>query len=148
MNFEILINQFGQNLISEDRLLEIFGISTSENKRKILQNMHYLILQSKPLLTDIEKAINLAKLKPTYTPCVILNKGLTYNNFNKIIALPENELLKAFKLFIFLFKVAYKRRYIEEKNNPDKWWYWDLSNSITLQKIQHLLNKNTKSSTI
>lgn len=28
-----------------------------------------------------------------------------------------------------LFKIAYTRRFNEEKNDPYKWWYWDLSDS-------------------
>jgi len=49
--------------------------------------------------------------------------------------LPENELNKTFTLFLSLFKIAYQRRYQEEKNNPDKWWYWDLSDEKKLKLI-------------
>ena len=32
-----------------------------------------------------------------------------------------------------LFRIAYYRRFIEEKNNPYKWWYWDLSDAKNIE---------------
>ena len=102
----------------------------------MIREIGNLIFQSKSNIDDIDKAISNSKLKPTFTPCVIIMKGLNHGNFEKIINLPENELVKAFKLFIYLFKEGYLRRYLEEKDNSNKWWYWDLSNHANLKKIR------------
>lgn len=103
-----------------------------ESKRSMLRDIENLIIQSKSTTDDISKS----GLKPTFTPCVIIKKGLNYGNFQKIIGLPENELTKAFRLFIYLFKEGYHRRYLEEKDAPNKWWYWDLSNDENLERIR------------
>ena len=98
-----------------------------------------MILQSKVKVEDVEIAIESSKLKKTYTPCVLLKKGIKYVNFKRIIDLPENELNKALILFFTLFKIAYQRRFKEEKNTLSKWWYWDLSDEKNIGKIKELL---------
>jgi hypothetical protein len=92
-------------------------------------------MQSKPEEGDIEPAIIKSDLKSTFTPCVLLKKGVANHNLKKIINLPEYELTKAFVLLLNLFKVAYERRFIDEKDNPHKWWYWELSDHEKLEKV-------------
>ncbi|NKI25390.1 hypothetical protein SAMN04487911_12510 [Arenibacter nanhaiticus] len=132
---EMLINKYGQGLVNSKELLSNFNTFESEKKRTFLTDMTFLILQSKPNDNDIETAILESKLKPTYTPCILLKKGITSHNLNKIIALPENELDKVFLLFLSLFKIPYQRRFQEEKNHPDKWWYWELSDENRVKMI-------------
>lgn len=97
-----------------------------------------MIIQSKPQVKDIELAIEDSGLKPTYTPCVLLKKGIAKHNLQKIVNLPEEEYMKSFVLLLSLFKAGYKRRFNIEKDNPDKWWYWDLSDS---RNVEMILNK-------
>jgi Family of unknown function (DUF5958) len=132
---EILINKYGQGLVDSAELLSNFNILDSEKRRAFLNDMTFLIMQSKPSDNDIETVILDSKLKSTYTPCIILRKGVASHNLNKIIDLPENELEKVFLLFLSLFKIPYQRRFIEEKNHPDKWWYWDLSDEHKVEMI-------------
>jgi hypothetical protein len=134
---EILINKYGQDLISADELLNKFSINDLSSKRVYLKKMLGLIGQSKPKDEDIELAIKESGLKPTFTPCVLLQKGVASHHLQKIIELPESELNKALILLLSLFKVAYKRRFMEERNSPNKWWYWDLSNSETVEQIRN-----------
>lgn len=132
---EILINKYGQELVEIDSLLNLFlGFDLSYQKIFLHEILH-LILQSNPNDEDIESAITHSRLKSTYTPCVLLRKGVSYHNLKKMIDLPENELKKVFVLFLSLFKIAYRRRFIIEKNNLDKWWYWDLSDKVNIDKI-------------
>lgn len=135
LEHEILVNKYGQELIEIEPLLLIFEDLEIIPKRDFLTDILFLILQSKPKDSDIEPAILESGLKPTYTPCVLLKKGVATHNLNKIIELPENELEKALFLFLSLFRIAYKRRFAIEKNNPDKWWYWDLSDETNISKI-------------
>lgn len=131
----ILVNKFGQDLISIDEMLDFFSSFDLNMKRSFLLEINSLILQSKPKEEDIEPAIISSGLKSTYTPCVLLKKGVANHNLVKLINLPENELQKAFVLLLNLFRIAYKRRFAVEKNNPEKWWYWDLSDEENINRI-------------
>ncbi len=132
---EILVNKYGQELISIEQLLNLFGGFDMSSQKVFLNEMLFLILQSKPKEEDIEPAIVNSGLKATYTPCVLLKKGVANHNLEKLITLPENELTKAFVLLLNLFRIAYKRRFAVEKGSPDKWWYWDLSDETNINRI-------------
>jgi hypothetical protein len=132
---EILINQYGQGAAHIDSLISLFSEIDKNSRKAFFINLLNLIQQSKPRNGDIELAIRESKLRPTYTPCIVLKKGVKNYNLMKIINLPENELQKAFILLLNLFKVAYQRRFEEEKNNPNKWWYWDLADNEKVNTI-------------
>lgn len=132
---EILVNKFGQGLVAIEQLKEWFGLLEVLKQKEFLKEFLYLIIQSKPKKEDIEPAIIDSRLKSTFTPCVLLKKGLANHDLEKLVNLPENELTKTFVLLLSLFKIAYNRRFTVEKNNPDKWWYWDLSDSEKVEII-------------
>lgn len=133
---EILINQYGQNLVSIEVLLENYKISDIENRRIYLQHLVTLIIQSRCVNSDISQAIDNSHLKKTFTPCVLLEGGgIKYYNLKKIISLPDYELDKTLVLLLNLFKIGYNRRFQQERNNPNKWWYWDLSDDKNIKKI-------------
>lgn len=143
LNQDILINQYGQNLVLIEVLLGDYKMLASSDKRRYLLHLITLILQSKSEDLDIPQAIENSCLKKTYTPCVLLEKGgVKYHNLKRIIELPDYELEKVLILLLNLFKIGYNRRFQQERNNPDKWWYWDLSNEKTID----LIRKNAKSS--
>ncbi|SFN92271.1 hypothetical protein SAMN05421594_4726 [Chryseobacterium oleae] len=132
---QIFINKYGQDLVNIDPFKILFSNFNIENKRDYLEGIISLIIQSKPQNEDIEPAIKASGLRPTFTPCVLLKKGVANHNLIKLINLPDFELEKTLVLLMSLFKIGYKRRFIEEKNNPDKWWYWDLSDRNIEDKI-------------
>lgn len=136
LNEEIQINQWGQNLKEINHFIDFFSELSLIEKRQYLMDLSYLILQSKPENTDIDEAINSSGLKQTYTVCIVLKKnGLKLFSFEKAINLPDNELNKCLILFLYLFRISYLRRYEKEKNNTDKWWYWDLSIEKNINNI-------------
>lgn len=133
---EILINKWGQKLVSFEEMEQSFHNFSEEEKKIYLTDMANLILQSKPQNIDIGDAIKRAGLKDTYTPCTLLKKnGVKLFSFEKIINLPENEQSKTFKLLLYLFQISYERRYEIEKNDINKWWYWDLSDDKNIDEI-------------
>lgn len=137
---EILINKYGQGIITIDSMLNLFNSFNIENKRNYLEEILHLILQSKPNDNDIKPAIEQSKLRPTYTPCILLKKGgVATHNLRKLVNLPDNEQQKVLTLLMSLFKIAYQRRFNEEKNNPGKWWYWDLSDKNNILKIESMI---------
>lgn len=133
---EILINKYGQDLITSEKLTEKFNLLDSHQNRLFLNDILHLIMQSKAKDEDIEEAIRESKLKVTYTPCVLLKNGVANHNLQRLVQLPTNELNKVFVLLLNLFKIAYKRRFKLEKNNADKWWYWDLSDDRKVEAIK------------
>ncbi len=142
IEYEILFNKYGQEIIPAEVLVAKFLEANEPIQLDLFNHLLFIILQSKALDSDVEYAIKRSNLKPSLTPCVILKKGVGMNNLKKIINLPSNEKLKSFRLLLELFKVAYERKYKIEKNDPMKWWYWDLSIPSIENKIYQ--NYNTK----
>jgi hypothetical protein len=136
---QILVNKYAQGLVDISELLNMFLSLTLNVKQSFLKNIIVLINQSKPTEEDIKPAIDESKLKSTFTPCVLLRKGIENHHLQKIAELPDSELGKALVLLLSLFKIAYLRRFELEKNNPYKWWYWDLSDET---KIKQIMNKD------
>lgn len=135
LEHEILVDKYGQELVATEKLLNLFVSFDMSSQKVFLNEILYLILQSKPKEEDIEPTIISSGLKSTYTPCVLLKKGITNHNLEKLVNLPDNELTKAFILLLNLFRIAYKRRFAVEKNTPEKWWYWDLSDEANINRI-------------
>lgn len=140
INEQIVINKFGQDLLSFPDVLNIFQSKVKENKKIFLTDLSFLIIQSKASERDIDSAIELGNLKPTFTPCVKIRKGIKRNVLQEIIDLPDNETEKVLVLFLSLYKIAYKRLLKKEKDNPYKWWYQDLSNDNFVNRIKTLSN--------
>jgi hypothetical protein len=139
LEHEILVNKYGQDIVGIEPLLLIFERFEISSKKDFLNDIVFLILQSKPQEEDIEPAIEESGLKSTYTPCVLLKKGVANNNLQRLVDLPNDELKKVFVLLFNLFRIAYKRRFTVEKDNPDKWWYWNLSDENNIRKIEKML---------
>jgi len=137
-NEAITLNKYGQGLIVSEILVDTFSGLGLIEKRNYLKEIIALIQQSKPKEEDIQPAILESNLKPTFTPCVLLTKGVANQHLQKIAELPESELNKALLLLLGLFKVSYQRRFQAEKNNPNKWWYWDLSDNQKINKIRKI----------
>lgn len=135
---DILINQYGQGIIPIKFLIDAYNKLDNNDKKRYLQHLVCLIIQSKATDLDIQQAIFHSCLQETFTPCILLKKdGVKYFNFKKIIDLPMNEWDKVLILLLNLFKIAYYRRFLNEKNNPDKWWYWDLSINENVCNVLH-----------
>ncbi|WP_348800621.1 DUF5958 family protein [Flavobacterium adhaerens] len=132
---EIEVNKFGQGLVEIDDLFNNFSLLSFDKKKDFLIDILFLIMQSKPEEEDIENVIEQSKLKRTYTPCVLIKKGVANHTLKKLTELPENELSKSFILLLHLFKISYKRRFEIEKNDINKWWYWDLSDDVKVKTI-------------
>lgn len=134
---EILIDQYGQYLIDESEILVRFDKLTEVQKEEYLLELIELILQSKLKDSDIATAIESSQLRSTYTSCVLLvRNGIKYHNLKRIADLPLFEQPKSLKLFLNLFRIAYQRRFEEEKEQGNKWWYSDLSDEKNVELIR------------
>lgn len=139
IEWEIKINQYAQGVIPLECLLSSFEGMKEDEQKAFINGILHLLLQSKPLAEDIKTSIENSGLKPTYTPCVLLAKGMDNANLYKIADLPSNEWKKVLVLFLHIFRIAYSRRYLQEKESrKDKWWYWDLSNEKNVERIKEM----------
>ena len=78
MNLEelILLNKYGQGLIPANQVLNEFSPLPLKMKRESISKLIYLIIQSRVSDIDIAPAIEESQLRSTYTPCVMLKKGV------------------------------------------------------------------------
>ena len=136
-NDDLEINMYAQGLVEADYLIVMFNTFSLEQKHLYLRHILFFIGQSKPSEDDISSVIEISRLRPTFTPCVLLKKGVKYHNLIKIAELSENELVKSLILLLSLFRIAYLRRFKQEMNSY-KWWYWDFSDPKNIEKAKNL----------
>ena len=72
-----------------------------------LQTIAFICHQAHPRREEIDGAITLAGLKPSFTPCVMLHKAVQPEHaLNRIAGLPADERQKAFRLLFALYCLA------------------------------------------
>ncbi|KAI9129574.1 DUF5958 family protein [Acaryochloris sp. CCMEE 5410] len=108
---ELQLNRIAQGLVKESEGILWFEGLLPVQRQQVLIDLARMCDQSHPRNDEVSKAIAYAQLKPTFTPCILLKsanppeKGLY-----KIIALPESEQIKSFRLLIALFAISDARR--------------------------------------
>ena len=109
-HIELHLNQIAQGHITIKKGIDWFNSHDLNEKKEIIQTLSEILTQAHPTNNEIENGIEISKLKPTYTPCVLMAE----KQFNEAVAtirnLPENELGKTFELWISIFSIADKRR--------------------------------------
>ena len=134
---EIAINQIQQELISQQDAKNWFLSFPTEAQQEILQRLSYMALQAGAQETDVSLAIAKSKLRPSYTPCVLLSKGRLKEQMAKLLKLPTSEFIKAFFLSISLLAIADARRYNKYcQDGCSHWWHRDLSDRKVVDKIR------------
>ena len=108
---ELILNKISQDKISFDIGLSWFDNLDLSIQKEIIRKLITFIQQSHPDKESIDLGLELAPIKKTMTPVVIL-KTLDHLNvaLNKIVDLPDSEIQKSFITLISVFKVADKRR--------------------------------------
>ena len=136
IKYEIFINQIIQGIKSFNEGVNWFEMFDDKIKLDILRGLNYMMLQSGAQDSDVDLAIFESKLKPTYTPCVLLKKGRLNDQSWKILNLPASEYRKSFILFLIIFKIAdERRRNLLCKGNCSHWWHKDLSDKKVVDEI-------------
>jgi len=107
---ELHLNRIAQGLIPASEGIAWFEGLGSDEQQAVLRLLVLITVQAHPLKSEVEPAISQAKLKPTFTPCVMVSKaeiperGFNFGN------LPPHEWTKTFRLLIALFSIADRRR--------------------------------------
>jgi hypothetical protein len=106
------LNQIAQGLISWTEGVSWFNGLPSLARSAVLRELAAIAKQSHPKADEVEQAIQLAGLKPTFTPCVLVTKAAPAPEqaFHKVISLPEDEWEKSFRLLVGLLAIADARR--------------------------------------
>ncbi|MBD0342699.1 MAG: hypothetical protein ICV61_18040, partial [Microcoleus sp. Co-bin12] len=99
---EITLNKIQQELISQEDAKKWFLRFPTEYQQEILQRLSYMTLQAGAREEDVCLAIAKSKLRPTYTPCVLLSRGRLKEQMAKLLKLPPSEFIKTFFLLMSL----------------------------------------------
>jgi len=90
-----------------------------------LRTVALMCHQAHPCGEEIDPAITLAELKPTFTPCVMVRSAVQPEHaLNRIADLPADERQKAFRLMFALYCIAdTRRRQTQCKNGCSHEWH-------------------------
>jgi len=140
---EITLNKIQQELISQEDAKKWFLRFPTEYQQEILQRLSYMTLQAGAREEDVSLAIAKSKLRPTYTPCVLLSRGRLKEQMAKLLKLPPSESIKTFFLLVSLLAIADARRYCKYcQDGCSHWWHRDLSDRKVLDKIRRELQQS------
>lgn len=87
-----------------------FNESGPEQREDILRALNMCIFQSHPTEEDIKDGIAESGLKETYSPCVLVLRKPFNLARQKAMSLTGLDQERAFRLFLFIFSVADRRR--------------------------------------
>lgn len=98
---EIFINQFTQGINNLQDMNEWFKSYDLSNKRDLLANLLYMVLQSQPTYDEIEASAMFLKKLKSPSAVILLNKNKPFQKYGyQICDLPEKELLNGFDILI------------------------------------------------
>lgn len=133
----IILNQIQRELISQEDAKNWFLSFPIADQYEILKWLCDMALQARARDEDVSLAIAKSKLRPTYTPCVLLSKGRLKEQMVKVLKLPPSEFLKSFVLLVSLLGIADARRYSKDcQDGCGHWWHRDLSDRQVLDEIK------------
>jgi hypothetical protein len=129
---EVALNRIAQGIISLAEGVNWFAEKSEVDRRGILKTLGEMVYQSHPLPDDVPNAIEMAGLKPSDTPCVLLAKAGSdrqrYQRARQISELPGYEHQKSFLLLLKVFEISDRRRRETKcKDHCNHWWHQPLS---------------------
>ena len=134
---EILLNQLAQGLVDLESGLRRFCALDGDKKQELLRNLSVMTQQAGARFEDVPLAIEKAKLKATYTPCVQLTSGSALKEqLSRALQLPTSEYEKLFRLLLALLQIADNRRQQKCGQNCSHWWHRNLADTMTLASIR------------
>ncbi|CAL9674080.1 hypothetical protein SUDANB15_07629 (plasmid) [Streptomyces sp. enrichment culture] len=85
------------------------GLADTE-QFEVLRDLAGFCIQARATSEDGSESIRRAGIRPTHTPAVLVTRGRLIEQLTKIINLPQDERVKAFRLLVALLGVADERR--------------------------------------
>ncbi|BDH07289.1 DUF5958 family protein [Streptomyces seoulensis] len=106
----VILNELAQGLRPLGQGVESFEALSSEDQFEVLRDLGGHCIQARATVEDGPESVRLAGIRPTHTPAVLITRGQLARQLTKIINLPQDERVKAFRLMVALLRVADKRR--------------------------------------
>ncbi|MEU3402183.1 DUF5958 family protein [Streptomyces filamentosus] len=106
----VVLNQLAQGIRPLDQGVDWFGSLDGAEQFEVLRDLAGFCIQARALIEDGPEAIRRAGIRPTHTPAVLITRGHLAEQLAKIINLPQDERVKAFRLLVALLSVADERR--------------------------------------
>ncbi|MFJ7281002.1 DUF5958 family protein [Kitasatospora sp. NPDC098663] len=107
---EIILNELAQGLRPMSEGIEWFEGLAADEQFVALRDAAGYCLQARATVDDGAESVRRSDVRPTHTPAVLITRGRLTEQLTKIINLPEDERVKAFRLLVALLGVADERR--------------------------------------
>jgi hypothetical protein len=104
------LNELAQGLRPLGQGVEWFENLAADEQFEVLRGLSGFCIQARATVEDGPESVRLAGIRPTHTPAVLITRGQLRGQLTKIISLPRDERVKAFRLLVALLGVADKRR--------------------------------------
>ncbi|WP_420349631.1 DUF5958 family protein [Pelagibius sp.] len=141
---EIYLNQLAQGIVPMSTGAGWFEEQDDERQVDVLRALAVFAREAGTTGEAAAAAIQQSKLRPTFTPCVIMAKAAEQDSlgsgsirraFAKIISLPASERQKSFALLVALLRVADDRRRHNCGACTRHWWHRDLSDPSVVEEV-------------
>lgn len=138
---EISLYQFGQGVHSLEAELSQFSQLDKDQQERRFFDLYCQFFESKLIDSDVEQAMAECMVDDTDTlyAYLRLDRLKTGPKVGRHIPdasnPPDGRLENAYSVLLCLFKAEYQRRYAVEKENPAKWWYWNLASEEIVQGL-------------
>lgn len=106
----VMLNELAQGLRPLRQGVEWFEALSAEDQFEVLRDLGGHCIQARATVEDGSESVRIAGIRPTHTPAVLITRGMLAGQLTKIINLPQDEHVKAFRLLVALLGVADKRR--------------------------------------
>lgn len=121
---EIMVNKLAQGLVPMDEGLEWFASRSEAENRALLRELALFARQAQATEEDVPESISSSGIRSTDTPAVLASRGRLPDQLVKIVNLPEQEFVKAFRLLVSLLSVADARRRRRDRiTGCSHWWH-------------------------
>ncbi|MET8573156.1 DUF5958 family protein [Streptomyces sp. NPDC004783] len=106
----VVLNEPAQGIRSLVQGVDWFEGLADTEQFEVLRDLAGFCIQARATSVDGSESIRRAGIRPTHTPAVLVTRGRLIEQLTKIINLPQDERVKAFRLLVALLGVADERR--------------------------------------
>ncbi|MFJ4332568.1 MULTISPECIES: DUF5958 family protein [unclassified Streptomyces] len=106
----VVLNELAQGLRPLAQGVDWFEGLTDIEQFEVLRDLAGFCIQARATSEDGPESIRRAGIRPTHTPALLVTRGRLIEQLTKIINLPQDERVKAFRLLVALLGVADDRR--------------------------------------
>jgi hypothetical protein len=106
----VILNELAQGIRPLAQGVGWFEGLADTEQVDVLRDLAGFCIQARATSEDGPESIRRAGIRPTHTPAVLVTRGRLTEQLAKIINLPQDERVKAFRLLVALLGVADERR--------------------------------------